>query len=225
MVFFGDCQCLGAARAVGAGRAGGDHVERVAEDVAEHNTEDLRRRAPQREPAPLDPTQSLADGVDLDDVRPAAEQLPGDLLQLGGLDQRLLKQRAPPAREQKQYCVLCGKPLHQRKGRGGAGKAVLIRYRVAPLKAAHSGDLAPDMAVFGHHHPAVHPAEGLDRRPGHLPGRLAGRDQQCSTAPGRKFPQRPPHRLVRQHRPQALPDDPVCVLPQLLFHISHLLLP
>ena len=107
--------------------------------------------------------------------RPAGQQLPGDVLEFIPGDQRLFKQRAASARQQEQHGVIRRQPAHQLQRLGGGGKAVAVRHRVPCLMAYHPGDFPLDMAVLGHHHPAVHMAQRLHGGMGHLPGGFARR--------------------------------------------------
>ena len=97
VILFRNGQRLFTGRMVRAGRAGGDHVQRVAENIAEHHRKHLCRGAGPGEPPALDPRQPFADGVDLHNVRAAGKQLLRHILQLRKRDQRRLKQRRAAA--------------------------------------------------------------------------------------------------------------------------------
>ena len=88
-------------------RAAGDHIQRVAQNIAEHDAEHLRGRTVLCKPPALDPGQALANGVHLHDIGTAGKQLARDLLQLCAGDQRLLKQCTAAAGQQKQHRILC----------------------------------------------------------------------------------------------------------------------
>ena len=206
-VFFGHGQCAGAGGRVGAGRAGGDHIERVAQNVRQNDLEHPRRGAVLRKPPALDGGKALAHRVDLDNIRPAPQQLAGDALQLRAGHQRLFKQRAAPAREQKHDGIPGVQILGQRQRGAGGGKGVFVRQRVPGFIAGHAGQRALRVAVFGDDGPAVHAGQHLQRGAGHLPGGLAGRHQQHAAGPRRKRCQRAAHRFVRQHGGNGLPHD------------------
>ena len=221
-VRFGDGLGLGAGGAVGNGRPRSDHIQRVAQNVAEHDAVDPRRGAGQGEPPALDRRQPFADGVHLDDVCPAGQQLLGDVLQLPAGDEGLFKQGAAPARQQKEDGVrLFGSGHQVQRGLGGP-EGIFVRHRVPRLIAGDAGQLPLHVAVFRHHHPGVHRAQGLHRRPGHLPGGFAGRHQQH---PPGKMPalQRTADRLVGQDGGNGGADDGIRILTQLLIHTARLL--
>ena len=67
-VGFRDLQRLRARRGVRARGAGGDHVERIAQNVREHDRKHARRRAVCGEAAALDGRKALAHRVHLDDI-------------------------------------------------------------------------------------------------------------------------------------------------------------
>ena len=214
-------QRLGAGGGIGTGRAGGDHVQRVARNVAEHDAEHLRRRTGQRKAAALDIRQPLADGVHLDDVRPAAQQLGGDVLQFRPGDPRLFEQGAAPAGKQEEHRVsLAGAP-GQRKSPGSGREAVFVGDRVTGLIAGHAGQLAPYMAVLGDDDALVHPAQTVEGGPGHLPGGLACRHQQDAPAGRGQVLQGPPDRRVRLDRLQAGCQDLLCIGAQGMGFGSH----
>ena len=79
------------------------------------------------------------------------------------------------------------------------------------LKAAHAGYLSLHVIVFCDHDPFVHETRHLRRRMRHLPGRLARGNHHGPSLPRPELLQRTLDRLIRQHRPEALPDD--------LFHL------
>ena len=90
-----------------SGTAGPLAIQRVAQNIAEHDAEHLRGRTALCKPPALDPGQALANGVHLHDIGTAGKQLARDLLQLCAGDQRLLKQCTAAAGQQKQHRVLC----------------------------------------------------------------------------------------------------------------------
>ena len=91
MVLFRDSLCLFAGGRVRHRRAAGNHVQRVAEDVAQHDAENLCRSAGLREASALDARKPLANRVHLHDVGTAGEKLAGDVLQFFAGNQRLLE--------------------------------------------------------------------------------------------------------------------------------------
>ena len=97
MVLFRHGQRLGAGGGIRRSRAAGDHIQRVAENVAQHDAEHLRGGARLGEPPTLHARKPLADCVHLDDICPAGQQLICDVLQFRGGEQRLLKQRTAAA--------------------------------------------------------------------------------------------------------------------------------
>ena len=199
-------------------RAAGDHVQRVAQNITEDDAEYVCRSAALCEPPSLDPGKPLADGVHLHDVGPAGKELMGDVLQFPAGEQRLFKQRAAAAREQKQYRVLCGQPLHQLQRLFGGRKAVFVRDGMACFITVHPGDLAFDVAILGHDHAAVHPAQCFHGGAGHLPSGLARRHQHHLAALGLKGFQCTADGLVRQDSAQAGPDDGVGIPSQRFVH-------
>ena len=137
-------------------RAAGDHIQRIAQNIAEHDAEHPCGRAVLSEPPALDSGQPLADGVHLHDIGSAGKELIGDVLQFPAGDKRLFKQGAAAAGKQKQHRILCGQPLHQRQSFFGGCKTVVIRHGMTRLITAYAGNFALHMAVLGHHHAAVH---------------------------------------------------------------------
>ena len=91
MVLFRDSLCLFAGGRVRHRRAAGNHVQRVAEDVAQHDAENLRRSAGLCKSAALDARKPLANGIHLHDVGTAGEKLAGDVLQFFTRNQRFLE--------------------------------------------------------------------------------------------------------------------------------------
>ena len=71
---------LGAGAAVGAGRAGGDHIQRISQNVRKDNGKHLGRGAMLGKTAALYGREPLADGVDLGDLRTAGKKLAGNVL-------------------------------------------------------------------------------------------------------------------------------------------------
>ena len=194
---------------VRAGRAGGDHIQRVAQDIGKDHGLDEAGPADLGEAAALDLGKALADGVDFHDVRAAGQQLAGDILQFLRRDERLFKQRAAAAGEEEEHRVLFRQVRHEIQRRPGAPEGVFIRYGMAGLEAGEVGDGAHHMIVFGDDHAVFDPvAEAVGGGFRHLPGRLAGGHQQH---PARELPaaQGALHGRVRLDGRDGLPDDPV----------------
>ena len=222
MVLFRNGKGLCAGGGVRHRRAAGDHVQRVAEDVTEHDAEHLCRGTGLRKPSALDSGKPLADGVHFHDIGPAGEKLACDVLQLFPGQQRPLEQCAAAAGEQEQHSILCRQALHKGQRLFGDSKAVLVRDRMACFTAGHARDLTLYVAVFGHHHTAVHTAQCFHRSVCHLPGRLARCHQQHSAAPRRKGFQRTAHGFVWQNGVQAGADDGICIPSQSRIHKAFL---
>ena len=103
-------------------RAAGDHIQRIAQNIAEHDAEHPCGRAVLSEPPALDSGQPLADGVHLHDIGSAGKELIGNVLQFPPETSGIFKQGAAAAGKQKQHRVLCGQPLHQRQSFSVAAK-------------------------------------------------------------------------------------------------------
>ena len=218
MIPFGNGKRLGAGGGIRHRRAAGDHIQRVPQNVAQHDAEHLRRGTALREPPALHTGKPLADGIHLHNVGPAGQQLARDVLQLCPGNERLLEQRTAAAGKQEQHCIPGGQPLHQLQRLLGGRKTVCIRHRVARLIAGHTWDLTFHMAVLGHDHAATHPAQRFNRRMCHLPGRLARRYQKHPALPGPEIPQRAAHRLIRQNSVQAGTKDHIRIPAQCNIH-------
>ena len=78
-------------------RATGDHIQRIAQNIAEHDAEHLCRSTGLCEPPALDCGQPLADGIHLHNIRPTGKELVGNILQFLTGDKRLFKQGAAAA--------------------------------------------------------------------------------------------------------------------------------
>ena len=156
VVFFRNGKSLRTGGGIRHRRAAGNHIQRIAQNIAEHDAEYLCRSTGLCEPTALDSGQPLADGIHLHDIGSAGKELICDVLQFPAGDKRLFKQGAAAAGKQKQHRVLCGQPLHQRQSFFGGCKAVVIRHGMTCLITIYTGDSAFYMAVLGHHHAAVH---------------------------------------------------------------------
>ena len=214
---------LCAGRGVRHRRAAGYHIQRVAQNIAQHDAEYLSRGARLREPPALDARKPFADGVHLHDVSATGKELAGDVLQFYAGEQRFFKQCTSSAGEQKQHGILRCQPLHQLQCLLGGRKAVLVRHRMSRFITIYSQDLAFDVLVFGHDHAAVHTAQRFHRRVCHLPCSLARCDQQHPAALGRKGFQCAADSFVRQDSVQAGCDDGIGILSQRRIHETDLL--
>ena len=213
-----DGHSLLAGAAVRIGRAGGDHVQRIAQNVGKHDGEYVRRGADLRKAAALDSGEPLADGVDLNDVRAAGQQLAGNVLQHCAFHQRLFKQRAAAAGKQEQNRVGFGEIRNQIQRGLSARKGILVRNRMAGLAALEIRDGAHDMIVFGDHNASVNAlAQTVVRSLGHLPGGLAGSYQKHAAREGLSG-QRAADCLVRLDGVDGGSDDGVCVSAKQFIH-------
>ena len=186
-------------RRIGMRGARGDHVERVAEDVAEDDREHARRCAVLCEPPALHRAHALAQRIHRDNIRARGEQLLCEVSELCSRNERLLKERTAAAREEKEHCILCREVLRQRERLARCGERVLIGHGMPRLHAAHMRDLAHHMIVFRNHDAAVDAlAKHICCRARHLPRRLANRDEY-DTPVCKDMPlQRLLHRRIRQ---------------------------
>ena len=95
--------------AVGVRRPRCNHVQRVAEDVAEHDGQHLGGGAVCAEPPALHGTHALSQSVYLHDVRPRCEQVMCERGQFLHGNERLFKKGAPAAREEKEHRIIFSK--------------------------------------------------------------------------------------------------------------------
>ena len=171
-------QCLRAGGSVRIRRTGGDHVQRVADDVAEDHGVDMRGHAPQRKAPALDGGETLTQRVDLHDVGAAGQQLARDIGQLAGGDEGLLKERRAAAGEQKQHAVVLRQARNRLQRAGSGAVAVFVRHGMARFVDFQISQRAARMVVLGHNHARVDAlAQTLVSGAGHFPGRLARRHQ------------------------------------------------
>ncbi len=220
-VFSHHLQRLCAGRRIGIGRAGGDHIQRIAQNVGQHDGEDLRGQAALGEPAALDRGEALAQRVHLHDVRAAGEQLLRDVRHLLRGDQRTFKQSRAAAREQEQHGIPLAQPADELQCAARGAVGILIRHGVARLEQLQRADGALDMVVFCDDCPAgdrraQHVIGGL----GHLPGGLTGSDQDEPALRLLKLLQRAAHGGIRQRVGQRLVDDGLRVLSESLHDSS-----
>ena len=104
-IFFDDCQRVLTGGWVRAGGAGGDHVQRIAEDIAQDDIVYLRRGTKLRESSALDGRKPLPHRVHFHDVGAGSQQLIRDILQLRSRDQRAFKKSAAAAGEEKEHRI------------------------------------------------------------------------------------------------------------------------
>ena len=97
MVFLRNGKCLCTGGGIRHRRATGDHIQRIAQNIAEHDAEHLCRSTGLCEPPALDCGQPLADGVHLHNICPTGKELVGNILQFLTGDKRLFKQGAAAA--------------------------------------------------------------------------------------------------------------------------------
>ena len=208
-VFFRDGRRLGTGGGVRHRGAGGNHIQRIPQNIRQHNGKHPGRFAAFREAAALHRGQALADGVDLHNIRSTGQKLAGDVLQHLGIHQGLFKQRAAAAGEQEQHRILPGEARNQLQRRLGAGEGVVIRHRMTGLPAVKISQRAHNVAVFGHHHAAFDPVP--QAVPGclrHLPGGFARGHQQHPS--GEIHPlQSSCHRVIRLNRPDGGGHNPI----------------
>ena len=189
------------------GRAGGDHIQRVAQNVREDHRLHLGRRAPLGKPAALDRGKTLADRVHLHDSRATGQKLLGDVLQLFSRDQRLFKQGASAAGEQEQHRVGFQQVLRHVQSRLRGQKAVLIGNRVTGLIAAHPFQRIHHMVILCNHHAVLHRhIQTFHGRGRHLPRRFTGRNNIDPSGEYRLC-QGAAHRLIRLHRRNRSADN------------------
>ena len=148
LIFFRNGQRLLTGAAVGIGGAGGDHIQRVADDVGQNDGINGGGLAVERKAAALDGGQTLADGVHLDDIRAAGKQLLRDILRLLKRHKRGLKQCGAAAGDEKQHAVLRRKPFRQRQRGLRCAHAVFVRHRVSGLKDLQAADGTLTVPVF-----------------------------------------------------------------------------
>jgi hypothetical protein len=217
-----DVEGIGEGGGVRHGGPRGDEVEGVADDVREDHRRHLGRGGHPGQAPPLDLLDVLADGVDLVDCRPRAEQGLGQALVIGQADLGLGEhhQGRSPAGDEADHQVLLPRALEQLDDLAGAGEGALVWEGVAGLAqpdpfglvgvAVLDVDQAPVDAVAQHR---------LDRS-GHRRARLACPDDEYApvapevVAPPADRqgvalePEGVPHRLGGVDRPQGGADDP-----------------
>ena len=133
---------IGERAGVGHGRAGADHIERVADHVGENQRDHAGRVRQPRQPAALDLIEVLAQRVDLVDIRPAAQQDARERLKLGQADPfgRQRQQRRAAAGDQRNHQVALGRLLQQLRDLPRARHAALVGDGMARFDEGRLGD-------------------------------------------------------------------------------------
>ena len=195
--------CILCRRCIGVCGARCDHIERIAENIAQHNRKDLRGRTVLCKPPALHGTHPLAQCIHRYDVRARGEQLLRQILQLVRRDQRLFKERTPTAREEEKHCILRREPFGQVKRLLRRRKRIRIRHGMSRLMADNIRYIALDMSILCNDNAALNTTAELIRcRTRHLPHRLADRDQHNAPRAERMPAQSLLHRRIRQNRRQ-----------------------
>ena len=198
--------------------AAGDHVQRVAQNIAQHDGLHRRRGAVGREASALHAAQALAQGVHFHNVRTARQQLTGHVLHFRQRGAGLLKQCAAAAGEQEQHRVLRRQVLRELQHCLGAPAGVFIRHGMPRLIAGHSRQLALHMVIFRQHNARLNGrVQTVQRGLSHLPSRLAHGDQINPSGKAASR-QRLLHGSVGQHSGDSSVNDLHRVLMQRLIH-------
>ena len=212
---------LRAGGGVGGGGTGGDHVERVAEDVRENHLEDARRGAGGGEASALDAGEPLADRVDLHDVGATGKELARDVGEFNPGDERRLEKRRTAAGEEEHDRVVRGQTLHEVEDRLRRAERVFVRHGVPRLVADDVRKGMFHVAVLRHDDAAREAvSQDVARGGGHAPGGLAGGDKQdlASWVEGGRG-KGAAHGGVGLHGVDRLPGDLNGCLAEFHFHI------
>ena len=221
MIFLCDFQCLFTGGSIRIGRAACDHIQRIPKDIAQNNTEHLRRSTGLCETAALYIAQAFADGIHLHNVRTAGQQLLRNILELFPGNLRLLKQRTSSAGEQEKNRILFRQSRNQFQSLRCSRKAILIRNRMSCFEADNAGNLSHHMVIFCDNNSFIHRAECFYRCGCHLPGRFSGGYQHRTPAfPRLKIRQCPGNRFIRQNCMQAGLNNLIRIFSQVLSHIN-----
>ena len=211
LVFLGDGLRLRRRGEIGVSRAGGDHIQRIAQNVRQHDGKNVCRSAELGKASALDGGEPLAQGVDLHDVCAAGQEILGQLLEIRRGDQRLFKQSRAAAGQQEEDGVLRLQPLHKIQSFLGGGKAVFVRNGMPRLAERQVGDGAFAVAVFGDDDAGVDPAaEEAGSGMSHLPCSLARGDQHHPSGAEVRPPESLCHRFVRLCRGNGSGHNGVC---------------
>ena len=166
-------------------------------------------------PPAFHPGKPLAERVDLHNVRPAAEQLGGDVLQFLRRHGRRFKQGAAAAGQQEQHRILRGEVRGHGKGAFGGAEAVLVRHGMTRLANGEIADGAAAVPVLGNDDAPVNPrAQNFVRRVCHGPCRLACRHKEQASGGKALACQGPLDGLARQHMANGFLYDKIAILPQ-----------
>ena len=178
VVFFHSGPGIFPGRAVGISRSGGDHIQRIAQNVRQNDGVHLGGGAQLGKFAALDCGETLAQGVHLHNVCPAGQQILGKPGQILAGDQGTFKQGRAAARDQKDHSVLCSKILNQIHGGPGAAEGIFIRDGVTAFINRAAGNFALAVVVLGDHHAGGEAvSQHLGSALSHLPGCFSGSDQ------------------------------------------------
>ena len=211
VIFFRDGQGLVTGGAVRNGGAGGNHIQRVTQNIGQHNGEHPGRGTELGKPAALDRGEPLADGIDLHNVCPAGQQLRCNILELLSADLGFFKQGAAAAGQQEQHRVLPGQAGDQVDGGLGGCEGVFVGDGMPRLPAVDLPQGALHMVVFGNDDALLNPvAQAVPGGLCHVPGSLACRNQDHPAREGSTL-QRPGYRIVRLHSPDGGSNDLICV--------------
>ena len=206
-IFFHNGQRLLCGRGIRIRRPGGDHVQRIADNVGQDDGKHPGRCTVLREPPRLHAGEALADRIHLHNVRPAGQKLARDALLLLRCDERQLKKRRTAAGHQKQHRVLRRQPLRQSQRMASCRKGRRIRDRMPGLKDGKAADCTARMSMLRDHDTVRDPrAERLVCSVCHLPRRFSDCDE--IDPPGKlRLLQRAAHGRIRLHGRKRLYHD------------------
>ena len=173
-VLFHNGQSLLTGGGVRAGGAAGNHIQGIAQYVTEHDAEHPGGGAGLGKAPALYSAEPLTNSVHFHDIRSAGQELLCHILKFVSRDQRLFKQGAAAAGQQKDHRIVRAQIPHQLQGFFRGGKAVFVGNRVARLVTGHAGDISLHVFVLGDHHATVHMTQGIHSGFCHLPARLTG---------------------------------------------------
>ena len=197
-ILFHDGHCLRAGGTVRVSGAGGDHIQRVAQNIGQNDGKHLRRQAALGKPAALHSRKTLAQRVHFHDVRTAGQQLLCNVRHFFRRDQGAFKQRRTAAGQQEQHRVVFRQAADQLEGAGGRTVGIFIRDRVSGLEKLQRADCALYMVVFCNDRAAAD--VGTQNVVGgfrHLPRGLTGGDQNETSGRSAKVLQCAAHRGIR----------------------------
>ena len=96
-IFVCDCQGLSTGGIIRADRTAGNHIQRIAENITQNDTEHLRRGTQLGKPSAFDAGKPFAYGIDFHNIRAASQQLVCNILQFFSRQKRSFKQCASAA--------------------------------------------------------------------------------------------------------------------------------